>query len=93
MNVVSFDQILNLIASSVLLGLALLSLIKSQRRRLTALFISGIAVFNIAFYAVAIVTSINESYRYEYAAISGIRSFVTILTLCGVGVQVLRSKL
>jgi hypothetical protein len=93
MNIVSVDQYLNLFASAVLLGLALTSLLKSRGRKLHALLISCIAIFNVCFYAIAITTSLNEAYRYEYAAISGARSFVTILTLCGVGVNVLRSKL
>lgn len=90
-NVISLDQVLNLIASSFLLGLAIIAIRKSRGKSLLAGVIAFIALFNIGFYYVAVTTDFNEMHRYEYSVISGIRSFANNLTLCGVCVKLFRN--
>lgn len=89
-NVVTLDQLVNLCLLSALLVLSLAVKRHVPESKGFALAVISIAIVNLFFYAVVILTSINEADRVLFAMISGVRSAFTYTVLCGMCVMWLK---
>lgn len=89
-NIVTPDQVIALGVSVALMFLSI-----GVIRHVAAMRGFGIAIFfvsiaSVAFYLIAILTTVNESDRVLFAFISGLRSIFTYTVLCGVCVMWLK---
>lgn len=90
LNVVTVDQIVNIILCAVLLILSLGVVKYVKVVRGFGIAFTFIAAIGLLFYLVAITTTINECDRALYSVISGFRSIFTYTVLCGVCVMFLK---
>lgn len=89
-NIVTLDQIISLSVSIALLFLSIGVIRHVPAMRGFGIAILMIACASVAFYLVAILTTVNESDRVLFSVISGIRSIFTYTVLCGVCVMWLK---
>lgn len=92
MNEFSFDQLLNLIAAMFLLVLCIRASRVVIWERGLFISLSFVAIVNIAFYFIALVTNVNELYRTEYIFVGSLRSLFTTSVLCGTCLYFLRTR-
>lgn len=83
LNLVTADQISNMIISIALLILSLMALHFAPQLRGFGLIFCLIAIVNIGFYCIVIFTNINEAHQQAFDIISGIRTAFTLTALCG----------
>lgn len=89
-NIITLDQVLNFGASLLLLSLAILVYRRLPNSRGLGAALIVLSAINIPFYAVAIFTTVNETYRLEFSSLSGYRSLLTLAILCGLCYGLLR---